>query len=235
MTGRSIPPRASKVEIGEVAWLRVLDADDERVWLDWGRPKDLFMPRRECVGRVAPGQYCLVAVFADREGRATASMRLHDFVRDASEGLSDGDKVTLVIADQTDLGTKAIVNHRFWGLLYADETFQRLRKGQRLDGWVRLVRPDGKLDLGLTPPGYGAVDPLTDVVLARIEAAGGFLPLTDKSPPEAIYAAFAVSKKQFKQAIGALYKERKITLEPGGLRRAAETGDVRDERPSRAR
>ena len=201
-----------------MSWLRVLACDGRGALLDWGRPKDLWLPRSESSGRVEVGSYCLVMVHYDRDKQPTASMQLNDFIVDEAEGLEIGDRVSLVIEDTTDLGVNAIVNHKFWGLLYANELFQRVRKGQKLDGWVQLVREDKRLDLTLKAPGYVAVDSLTDQILARLKAGGGFLALTDKSPPDAIYRAFGVSKKQFKAAIGSLYKRRRVDLEDAGIR-----------------
>lgn len=186
--------------------------------LRWGRPEVLVLPRADEVGRVAPGDYVLVKVYRDAEHRPVASMRLNDFVTDEATGLRAGDEVSLRIADPTDLGVKAVVNDRFWGLIYASDLYRPLRKGLKIAGYVRNVREDHRLDLALTPPGYAAVDPLTDQIVARLREAGGYLAFTDKSEPEAIYRAFGVSKKQFKQAIGALYKQRRIALEERGLR-----------------
>jgi uncharacterized protein len=208
------PPRAT---VGQVAWLRVLAIDRRGALLNAGLPTELLLPRDQMVGRLSIGEGCLVMVHLDR-GRPVATMHLDRFVSDVSEGLHDGDRVSLVIADPTDLGVKAVVDHRFWGLLYADTLFRTVRKGQRLDGWVLRVREDGRLDLTLREPGYAAVDPLTDRVLERLKAGGGFLPLTDRSPPEVIHRAFGVSKKQFKQAVGALYRRRRIVLEGDGIR-----------------
>lgn len=203
-----------------MSWLRCIATDSGGALLDWGRPKDLWLPRPEQAGRVEVGQYCLVMVHLDREKRPVASMNLNDFIVDESTGLEDGDRVSLVIEDTTDLGVNAIVNHLFWGLLYKDELFQKVRKGQKLDGFVKLVREDKKLDLSLTAaaPRYVKADSLTDHILARLKASKGFLPLTDKTDPEVIYREFNVSKKQFKQAVGSLYKRRRITLEERGIR-----------------
>lgn len=196
----------------------MLDLDSRGALLDWGRPKELILPRSVMVGRVEVGRSVMVAVHQDDDERPIASMFLNDFVEDISTGLRGGDRVSLVIADPTDLGVKAIVNHRFWGLLYANELFKSVRKGQQLAGFVKTVREDGKLDLTLAEPGRGAVDTLTERILDRLRVSNGFLPLTDKSPPETIARWFGVSKKQFKQAVGALYRERQVVLEADGIR-----------------
>jgi predicted RNA-binding protein (virulence factor B family) len=126
--------------------------------------------------------------------------------------------VSLIIADKTDLGYKAVVNNSHWGLLYKNEVFQPLRKGQKLEGYIKQIRDDKKIDLMLHEPGYGKVESLTDKILSRLKQNDGYLNLSDKSPPEAIYEAFGVSKKVFKQAIGALYKKQLIRIETDGIR-----------------
>jgi len=137
-------------------------------------------------------------------------------------GLKVGEKVSLLVAEQTELGFKAIINHQFWGLLYSNELYRRIRRGQALDGYIQRIRDDGKIDLSLNQPGFNnsKIDGVAQKIVSQLNENSGFLGLTDKSPPPAIYAAFGVSKKVFKQAIGALYKARKITIEAEGIRLA---------------
>jgi predicted RNA-binding protein (virulence factor B family) len=113
-----------------------------------------------------------------------------------------------------------VVNHECWGLLYSNELYRRIRKGQELDGFVQRVRDDGKIDLTLTQPGFSAdkIDDVAEKILTALRKSDGFLALTDKSPPQEIYAVFGVSKKVFKQALGALYKQRRISLDKDGIR-----------------
>jgi predicted RNA-binding protein (virulence factor B family) len=130
----------------------------------------------------------------------------------------EGQAVDLLVTGRTTLGYNAIVSGSHMGLLYHNELPGPLDIGQKLDGYVRALRPDGKIDLTINPAGYGKVAPLKEQVLEALAAAGGRLALGDASPPERIRAAFGVSKKAFKQAIGALYRERRISIEDGGLR-----------------
>lgn len=130
----------------------------------------------------------------------------------------EGQSVELVIGDLTELGYKALINDSRWGVLYRNEVFQTLRKGQRITGFIKKVRDDGKIDLCLQRPGHEKVDEVSETILDKLKARGGFISATDKSAPEIIYGLFGVSKKTFKKAIGALYKKRLILIESNGIR-----------------
>jgi len=210
--------RAPKVAVGEVAYLEVVTVNETGAFLDWGHPRDLLLPYGEQRFRPTPGKRVLVRIYADQQGRPVASQKLDRFVQDAAEGLAPGDAVALVIADATDLGYKAVVDHRFWGLLYRDDVTRPLRRGQRLAGFVKRVRDDGRLDLSLLPPGEARLDVVGERVLQALRESGGYLPLADKSPAHEIKARLGVSKSAFKQAIGRLYKQQRITIEAAGIR-----------------
>ena len=124
----------------------------------------------------------------------------------------------LVIDEQTEMGYKVIINDTHWGMLYHNEVFQTLHKGQRLQGFIKKIRDDGKIDCCLQKPGYKKVDDVAWKILEVLHKRGGFLAVTDKSPPERIYDLFGVSKKTYKKAIGALYKKRCIIIEKDGIR-----------------
>lgn len=205
-------------QVGECAWLKVVSESRVGAFLDWGIPKDLLVPFAEQVRPMQVGRHQLVYVYRDNSGRLAASSRLNRFIRDQTEGLKERDAVQLIIADRTDLGVKAVVNHQFWGLLYADELLTPVRKGQRLTGYIKRLRDDGRIELSLQQPGYAKVGGITEQILERLQQSGGYLPLNDKSPPELIYKMFAVSKGAFKQAVGALLKQRKIMFERDGIR-----------------
>ena len=216
LTATTLRPKAM---VGEFACLRVASATHIGAFLDWGLPKDLFVPFREQKVEMHEGQSYVVRVYLDEtSGRIAASAKLDKFLDRAPANYKTGEKVQLMICDKTDLGFKAIVNGRHWGILFYNEVFQPLERGQRIDGFIKQVRADGKIDLCLQKPGFEKVTDLTDVILNHIKAQGGFMPVTDKSPPEEIYRLFGVSKKTYKQAIGALYKKRLITFEDTGTR-----------------
>ena len=205
-------------DIGDVALLEVVAVKDAGAFLAWGRPKDLLLPYGEQRGRPRVGQQVLVMILEDARGRPVASMRLENFIDDQAEGLKSGDKVALVIGERTDLGVKAVVDRRFWGLLYHDELSRPLARGQRLEGYVRRVREDNRLDLSLIPSGAEKQRLAAEQVLKALEAHRGFLALNDKSSAAAIRSQLGISKSAFKQAIGKLYKQQRIVIGAEGIR-----------------
>ena len=205
-------------QVDDIAWLKVVSLNYVGAFLDWGLPKDLLVPFSEQHHEMEVGRYYLVKVFLDALNRIAATTKIDRFIADESLDFEVGQKVSLIIAEQTELGFKAIINNTHWGLLYQNELFQTLRKGQKLDGYIKKIRDDQKIDLSLHHPGYGKVVSLTDNILIKLKENDGVLMLSDKSPPEAIYSAFGVSKKVFKQAIGALYKKKLISLDKNGIK-----------------
>jgi predicted RNA-binding protein (virulence factor B family) len=205
-------------QVDDIAWLKVVSLNYVGAFLNWGLPKDLLVPFSEQHHEMEVGRSYLVKVFLDEKNRIAATTKIDRFIADESVDFEAGQKVTLIIADKTELGFKAIVNNTHWGLLYQNELFQPLKRGQKLDGYIKKIRDDGKIDLSLHHPGYGKVVSLTDNILIKLKENDGVLMLSDKSPPEAIYAAFGVSKKVFKQAIGALYKKKLITIDKNGIK-----------------
>ena len=224
--GEPVPTTDSPAaELNQVAWLEVVEANRLGALVDWGLSKDLFIPFAEQQHKLKKGSHTLVKVYMDNQDRLAGSTRIDHWVKDESQGLKPRDKVKLIIAEKTELGYKAIINHEYWGLLYSNELYQRVRKGQVLTGYIKRIREDGKVDLTLSQPGYSRnkMEGITEDILSALDENDGFLALTDKSPPEEIYARFKVSKKVFKQALGALYKKRQITLENKGVRRVEGT------------
>ncbi len=207
-------------ELGQVAWLQVVDINSVGAFVDWGLPKDLFIPFGEQQHTLSKAGHTLVKVYMDNQGRLAGSTRIDHWIEDYPTGFKQGEKVSLMVGDKTELGFKTIINHQYWGLLYSNELYRRVRKGEVLDGYINRIREDGRIDLSLSQPGFskGKLEGVSGAIIAALEENEGFLALTDKSPPPEIYAAFGVSKKVFKQAIGGLYKQRRITLEKTGIR-----------------
>jgi predicted RNA-binding protein (virulence factor B family) len=196
-------------EVGDIAWLKVVSLNYVGAFLDWGLPKDLLVPFSEQYYEMEVGRSCLVKVFLDEQNRIAATTKIDKLLSDESVDFEVGQKVSLIIA---------IINNSHWGMLYENELFQPIRKGQKWVGYIKQIREDLKIDLSLHQPGYGKVLSLTDSIIAKLKANDGVLMLSDKSPPEAIYAAFGVSKKVFKQAIGALYKQQLLTIDKSGIK-----------------
>ena len=205
--------RKPLAQVDDIAWMKVVSLNYVGAFLDWGLPKDLLVPFGEQYHEMEVGRSYLVKVFLDDQNRLAATTKIDKFLRDESEDFEVGQKVSLIIAGTSDLGIKAIINNTHWGMLYQNELYQPVRKGQKIDGYIKQIREDHKIDLSLHEPGYGKVLSLTDTIIAKLKANDGVLMLGDKSPPEAIYASFGVSKKVFKQAIGALYKDQLITVD----------------------
>jgi uncharacterized protein len=220
--------------VGEFAYLRVVSVNAGLgAFLDWGLEKDLLLPIRELAGPVNRGDWVLVYVFLDdKTQRIVASARTNRHLNLTPPAYAAGQAVKLIVAGETPLGYNVIIGHAHRGLLYHSDLSGPLAPGQPLDGFVRAVRPDGKIDVALDRAGHERIQPCRDTVLAALQAAGGAMPFHDGSAPEEIRAAFGMSKKAFKQAIGALYRERiifinarEIRLVPPGVReREAQAG-----------
>jgi len=210
-------------QVGQFASLKVLDVTPDGAWLDWGIEPALFLPRKEQQQPLEQHRYVLVRLcFEERKG-LYATTYLNDYLQHECTEFKQGDKVSIVVASQTDLGYRVIVNHRYWGALYANEVFQPLRRGQTLEAYIKRLREDKRLDVSLQALGFAKVTGITDDILQRLKQQKGYLALSDKSSPEDIYAAFGVSKKVFKQAIGTLFKQRQIVIEEQGIRLATQS------------
>ena len=209
-------------QVDDIAYLKVVSVNYYGAFLDLGLKKNLLLPFSEQHHEVEVGDSYFVKIRLDDKDRLVATTKLSQYVSDEMENneFTVGQKVELLITDQTDLGIKAIVNNTHWGLLYENEIFQTLQRGQRIDGYIKTIRDDLRLDLSLHETGYGKVTSLTDRILQMLSDNGGELAVGDKSEPETIYALFGVSKKVFKQAIGALYKQKHIIIDKTTIRLA---------------
>lgn len=205
--------------VGEFSTLKVVAVNPNvGAFLDWGLAKDLMLPFREQAAPVRVGQRVVVYVFLDpKTKRIVASTRLNRHLRRETPPYRKGEKVRLLVANRTPLGYNAIVENAYGGLLYHDKLSEPLQVGQQLEGFVREVRPDGKMDLSVEMVGYKKVASLTEQILDALERNGGRLDFDDDSSPEAIRENFGVSKKAFKQALGNLYKHRRIQFQHPGI------------------
>ncbi len=205
-------------QVDDIAYLKCVSESHAGAFLDWGLAKDLLLPFSEQASKVVEGRYYLVKIFLDEDNLIASSMLLEDFIEDESFYLKAGQQVDLVIAHETDLGMKAVVNNEYWGVLYKNEIFQKLRIGQKTKGYIKKIREDNKIDLVLQMEKYvDKVDAVTEKILAKLKSQGGVILINDKSPPDIIYKVFGVSKKVFKQSIGGLYKKRIITIDKEGI------------------
>ena len=205
--------------VGQFAKLRVVANTSSGSFLDWGLQKDLLVPKKEQHARMEKGKSYVVFVFLDEKtNRITASAKLEKFLSREPPNYDEGEEVDLIIYDATDMGYKAVVNNTHGGMVFKNEVFQKLNMGQELKAYIKKIREDGKIDLRLQQSGYGKVDEISRNILKTIKNHGGRIAIHDKSPPEDIYSQFGVSKKVFKQAIGALYKKRLISMDTRGIK-----------------
>lgn len=211
-----------KAMVGEFACLKVINTTSIGAFLDWGLPKDLFLPLGEQKTAVYPGRSYIVRVFLDEEtGRVTASARLNQFLDQTPARYTEGEEVALLITNKTDLGYRAIINNAQWGVIFQNDAADNIEPGQACKGYVKRVREDGKIDLVLRQFDFKVVADILTVIMNKLEEAGGFLPLTDKTDPAVIYKMFGISKKNFKRAVGGLYRQRKIVIEETGIRKTS--------------
>lgn len=208
-----------KVMPGEFAYLECLQITGVGAFLDWGLPKDLLLPFREQKERLEVGKSYVVHVHVDgASGRIIATRRLNKYLNLTPAKYMEGQEVAVMLYGKTELGYKAIIEGKHSGVLFANEVFRRLRAGEKTRAYITQVRPDGKIDLSLYPPGRAKVKDLETRIEEELQQRGGFWSLNDSSPAEEIHKALGVSKKAFKQATGALFKKRKITIGEDGIR-----------------
>lgn len=215
LTATTKKPRAV---VGELAFLTVKETTTVGSFLDWGLEKDLLLPFGEQTEPVRRGDRVLVWVYLHDSGRIAASAKLEKFIKPVDDGLSEGEEVDLLVYACTDLGAKVIINNRFGGLIFHTELVVKPACGERLRGYVKKIRDDGKVDVTLRKGGALEAEKDREIILAALAAHNGFLPLTDKSPPEAVAGLLRLSKKSFKKAVGGLYKEGAVSMTPDGIR-----------------
>jgi len=205
-------------QLGEFACLRVSHTTNFGAFLDWGLEKDLFVPIKEQHRKMREGQVYVVYVSTDlRTGRLIGIGKIGGFLDKGKPDLREGDEVSLLVYERTDLGYMCIINNRYAGMLYHSELFEPVAVGDKRTGFVKKIRQDNKIDLSLRKQGFWGIKNQQDVILQALEQAGGFLPYHDKTPPEVIYNVFKMSKKTFKALLGNLMKAGKIKISEKGI------------------
>lgn len=205
-------------QLGCYAFLKVIDVNSIGAFLDWGLDKDLLVPKPEQHRPLEKDKSYIVYVKQDKQGRIVASSKIDRFLSKSLARFREREEVSLLIAEATELGNKVIVNDSYWGLIYSRDIFQHLFYGKKMRGYIKSVREDGKIDVVLRKIGQDNISELSERILVELHRADGFLPLHDKSLSQDIMQVFSESKKSFKNAIGQLYKQRKITIESNGIR-----------------
>ena len=206
-------------KVGEFAFLKVSATSRFGAFLDWGLPKDLLVPHSEQKVKMLERQSYLVFVYLDKiTNRVVASAKVDKFLDNTPPEYNTGQAVDLLIAGKTELGYKAIVNNEHWGILYSDQVFKPLASGDKITGYINKIREDDKIDLLAEKPGYEKIDAISATILKALEENRGFVALSDNSSPEMIQAMLGISKKNFKKAIGNLYKQRIIEFKSDGIK-----------------
>jgi len=203
-----------KAVVGDFALLKVVGVSRVGAFLDWGLRKDLLVPFREQREKMVEGNDYLVYVYVDRTtDRIVASSKLGKFLNHEPSNYTVGEEVELLVSRQTDLGYSVIVNNTHEAILYRNEVFQPLAIGQRLKGYIKMLREDGKIDCILQKnDGHRQVDRLSALILEKLNANGGELAVSDKSDPSEIYELFGCSKKNYKKAVGGLFRDHVIII-----------------------
>lgn len=209
-----------KLTLFEFALLKVMDVSPIGAFLDWGLEKELFVPFREQRMKMEEGRWYIVYLDLDEEtDRLFGTNKIEKRLDNTELEVVEGEEVEILIYNKSDLGYTVIVNNIHKGLIYANEVFQELNIGDRMPAFVKKIREENKLDITLYKLGYKeSIEPNTEEIYNILVQNKGYLAITDKSGPEEIYKHFGISKKAFKKALGALYKQHKVVIEEEGIR-----------------
>lgn len=211
-----------KILLHQFALLRVTSVSNIGAFLDWGLEKELLVPFREQRQKMEEGRWYIVYLDLDEKtDRLYATNKIEKRLKNDQLTVIEGEAVDLIVMKKTDLGFSVIVNQLHEGLIFDSDIFTKLNIGDKIKGYVKQIRDDNKIDVSLQPIGFENFnDPNCELILSKLKAQKGFFSITDKSTPEEIYSKFGISKKAFKKAIGTLYKQRKIILQPEGIKLA---------------
>lgn len=205
-------------EVGQTAYLECVSLSDRGAFMAWGIHKDLFVPFAEQRGRMREGGYYAVHLYIDRvSGKIVGSAKLSKHLGNRLPPHEVGAQVRALLVETNEVGYRAVVDHLYWGIIYDEDMPEAPRRGDVLTAYVRRIREDGRLDLALRPVGYQRTEGDTTRLLRLLRGAGGHLPVGDKSPAEEVLRLTGMSKKSFKMAVGALYKQRKVALTPTSI------------------
>lgn len=208
------------VRAGEVAWLRIVDRTTHGAFLDWGlHGKDLFLPNRNQQGAVQVGRHCIVYAYEDNiTGRCVASMKLKTFIDNEVVTVKVRDEVSLLVASESPIGYRVILNNRHWGMLYRNQLFRPVAVGDRLTGYVRCITEDNRIDVSLQRQGLAQVTDSAEALRELLRAHSGELPLNDHSDPQEVARVAEMSKKVFKRSVGMLLKRGEIEMTENGIK-----------------
>lgn len=207
-------------KVNEAAYMKVVDKNLHGAFLDWGLyGKDLFLPNRNQQGGVVVGNHCVVFLYEDNiTGRAVATQKLKNFIFNEDITLSPRDEVSILVASESEIGFRAIINNRYWGMLYRNQLFRPVAVGDRMNAYVRKITEDNRIDLTLSQQGYREVKNSAEVLLDLLKDNGGELPINDNSAPERVAQLTQMSKKLFKRSLGVLLKRGDVEISERGIK-----------------
>jgi predicted RNA-binding protein (virulence factor B family) len=207
--------------VGDIVKLRAVDVTQQGAFLDWGLMKDIFVPKSQQLLRMIPGGEYLVKIYIDeRTGRVAATEKIDQFLSNDVLTIKEMEIVELVIYRRTDIGYLAIINNKHTGVLHFNEVFRVIETGDKLEGFIKKIGPENKIDVVAGRPGYQRVEDETGKIMRLLKENNGYLPYHDKSDPDDIYSFFSMSKKTFKMTTGNLFKQRKIVFTKTGIKLA---------------
>lgn len=206
------------LNLNSFGYLHCSDVTEYGAFMDWGLEKQLFVPFKEQARPMKQGSWYIVYLYLDEKtNRLVGSSKTNQFLQNENLTVEPFQEVDILVTHITEKGANAIVNGLHHGLIYIDDIFEDIRSGDRLKAFIKKIREDNKIDLVLQAPGYRSIEPNANFIREELEAAGGFLPLHDKSDPEVIKNQLGMSKKSFKKAIGTLYKDKQIVIKDDGI------------------
>jgi len=207
---------------GEIALMKVVDKNKQGAFLEWGIMKDLFLPLSQQRSHIYLNHQYLVYLYVDeRTERMAATERFEKYLSNEVLTVEEKQSVDMLIWDKTDIGYKVIINNKHIGVLHFSDVFKTLEYGEKLKGYIKTIRPDNKLDVMMGDRGYQRINSIEQQILSKLEAENDYLPYNDKTDPEVIKDVFGISKKAFKMALGALYKQQRIEFTQTGIKKIA--------------
>lgn len=205
--------------LGDIVKLRTITVTPQGAFLDNGLMKDIFVPTsKQQRGMIPNGEY-LVKIYLDEQtGRLAATEKIDSFLRNDNISVKELEVVDLTVYRRTDIGYVVIINNQHTGVLHHNEIYRDITAGDKFKGFIKKIYSDNRIDVAAGKPGYNRVEDETEKILRLLKENNGFLPYHDKSDPDDIYSFFSMSKKTFKMTVGNLYRQKKVSLEDGGVR-----------------
>ena len=206
------------ITLNQFAVLKVNYTNKFGAFLDWGLEKDLFVPFKEQARPMEKDKRYVVYLYEDEKtNRLVASSKINQFLEQETIDLEKNQEVDVMVSHITDVGINVIINGKYRGLAYKNEVFETVSPGYKTKAYIKLVRPDGKIDVSFQKLGVEVIDASAQSVLQALQQNNGFLALNDDSHPEEIKSVLKMSKKSFKKAIGSLYKQKLISIKENGI------------------